>query len=394
MNLVFVHDHKLRLIAGKYYTVGGLRDSIMTRYLNWFDHLTIMCRSINQQNYDSQLFEIKDSRITVKPVSNGSLILSKRSLQLMEDEIKHADGLVVKLHSVIAEYAIHYARKYNIPYLIEVVGCPWDAYWNHGLTGKLIAPLMTAITKFELKRAPLAIYVTKHFLEERYPCGGNWIDCSDVELQDFSFNVIEKRLEKINSYSDNKILTFGTLAQIDVKYKGQELVIEAISKLKKIGKIFKYKLAGSGKEEYLRSIASKLGVLDQIEFCGVLSHEEVFQWLDDIDYYIQPSKQEGLPRAVVEAISRGCPVICSDAGGMSELIQKDYIFKKGSVEGIVNLFNKINVPVMKQQAEHNFETARNYEKNYLDNKRNQFYEKFASICKNNLNKLLDSHITK
>ena len=166
MKLVFAHDHKLRLIDGKYYTVGGLRDSITDRYMEYFDSLTIFCRAIEKQPYDTQLFELKNPKIKVKPVSNGSLILSQSALRMMEEEIKNADALIVKLHSKIAEYAIKYARKYKIPYLVEVVGCPWDAYWNHSIKGKIVAPMMTLSTKKEVKRAPYAVYVTKEFLEK------------------------------------------------------------------------------------------------------------------------------------------------------------------------------------------------------------------------------------
>lgn len=381
MKLVFAHDHKLRKINDKYYTVGGLRDSITDRYMEFFDELTIFCRAIDKQPFDTQLFEIKNPNITVKPVSNGSLILSKNSKKIMENEIKNADALIVKLHSKIAEHAIHFARKYNIPYLVESVGCPWDAYWNHSLKGKLVAPFMTLSTKRELKRAPFAVYVTKEFLERRYPCDGKWIDCSDVELQEMDETILERRLERIDSRKDEKIV-LGTLAQVDVLYKGQEYVIEALGRLKKKGIIFKYKLAGSGSYEYLKKIAEENDVLEEIEFCGVLSHDQVFEWLDNIDFYIQPSKQEGLPRSMIEAVSRACPAAGSTAGGMGELVDNKYIFRKGNVDDIVCLLEKINSEDMKKQAKENFMTAQNYKKDVLDKKRYQFYSEFAEYCRN------------
>lgn len=380
MKLVFAHDHKLRLINGKYYTVGGLRDSITDRYMEYFDSLTIFCRAIEKQPYDTQLFELKNPHINVKPVSNGSLILSKDVLNTMEEEIKISDGLIVKLHSRVAEYAIRYARKYNIPYLVEVVGCPWDAYWNHSLKGKLVAPMMTLSTKKEVKRAPYAVYVTKYFLEKRYPCNGCWIDCSDVELQSLDKEVLLRRLNRIKNMGEQ--FTIGTLAQVDVKYKGQEYVIHAIAELKKKGKIIKYKLAGSGNKEYLLSVAKKYKVTDQIEFCGVLSHDQVFEWLDNIDFYIQPSKQEGLPRSMIEAISRACPAAGSTVGGIGELISDKYLFKKGSVKEIVDILTSITRESMHEQAIINFQTAQNYEKKSLDKKRAAFYKVFAEQCKN------------
>ena len=379
MKLVFAHDHKLRLIDGKYYTVGGLRDSITDRYMEYFDSLTIFCRAIEKQPYDTQLFELRNPEITVKPVSNGSLMISKKALKRMEDEIKNADGLIVKLHSKIAEHAIKYARKYNVPYLVEVVGCPWDAYWNHSLKGKLVAPIMTLSTKREVKRAPYAVYVTKEFLEKRYPCNGQWIDCSDVELQNMNEEILSKRLDKIQKMNGQMIL--GTLAQVDVKYKGQEYVIRAIAELKEKGKIFKYKLAGSGSNEYLLNIAKRYNVTDQVEFWGVLSHDQVFNWLDEIDFYIQPSKQEGLPRAMIEAISRACPAAGSTAGGMGELVSDKYIFHKAKVKEIVSILDNLTKEDMASEACANFETAKNYKKEVLDSKRKDFYGAFAIKCR-------------
>lgn len=383
MKLVFAHDHKLRKIDGKYYTLGGLRDSITNRYMEFFDELTIFCRAIEKQPYDTQLFELKNPAITVKPVSDGSLILSRNVKQMMEKEIKDADGLIVKLHSKIAEQAIFYARKHNVPYLVECVGCPWDAYWNHSLKGKFVAPLMMLSTKRELRRTPYAVYVTKEFLERRYPCNGKWIDCSDVELQDTDESVLRRRIEKIEHMTDVTVL--GTLAQVDVLYKGQEYVIRALAELKREGKIFRYRLAGSGSNEYLKKIAEKYGVTDQVEFCGVLSHDEVFTWLDDIDFYIQPSKQEGLPRAMIEAISRACPAAGSNVGGIGELVDNDYIFKKGNVNNIVSILRNLDKEKLETQANKNFVRAQNYKKNYLDSKRKAFYKNFAEECEKNNN---------
>lgn len=384
MKLVFAHDHKLRKIDGKYYTVGGLRDSITKRYMEFFDKMVIFCRAIEKQPYDTQLFELKNPAITVKPVSDGTLILSRSAKKLMENEIKNADGLIVKLHSKIAEQAIFYARKYNIPYLIELVGCPWDAYWNHSIKGKFVAPFMTLSTRREIKRAPFVIYVTKEFLEKRYPCNGKWIYCSDVELQEMDENILEKRIKKIEHM--NKTIILGTLAQMDVLYKGQEYVIRALADLKKRGKIFKYRLAGSGNTEYLKKIAQKYNVIEQVEFCGVISHDDVFSWLDEIDFYIQPSKQEGLPRAMIEAISRACPAAGSTAGGISELVSSQFVFKKGDVGDIVKILDNISKDSLKKQAKDNFIRAHDYRKDYLDKKRRDFYRIFAYECEKKKNK--------
>ena len=80
----------------------------------------------------------------------------------------------------------------------------------------------------------------------------------------------------------------GTTAAIDVKYKGQENVIKAIAILKKQGITnIEYELVGNGNSDYLKKIAIDFGVEDSIHFLGGMPHDEVFNWLDKIDIYIQ-----------------------------------------------------------------------------------------------------------
>ena len=51
--------------------------------------------------------------------------------------------------------------------------------------------------------------------------------------------------------------------------------------------------------------AKKMNVSNFIQFDGTLpSGQKVYDWLDEVDIYLQPSFQEGLPRALIEAMSR------------------------------------------------------------------------------------------
>ncbi len=51
-----------------------------------------------------------------------------------------------------------------------------------------------------------------------------------------------------------------------------------------------------------------MGLENQIKLLGPLSHDEIFEWLDSIDIYIQPSLLEGLPRALWRQWLVGCLV--------------------------------------------------------------------------------------
>lgn len=96
-----------------------------------------------------------------------------------------------------------------------------------------------------------------------------------------------------------------------------------------------------------------------------------------MDIYVQPSLQEGLPRAVIEAMSRGCPVIGSTTGGIPELIASECVFKRKSKSSFIAVMSKIDKNFLLRNAKQNFEKAEEYEKDYLDEKRSKFYENFA-----------------
>ena len=87
---------------------------------------------------------------------------------------------------------------------------------------------------------------------------------------------------------------------------------------------------GNGNPDRLKRVASECGVGDNIKFLGSLSRTMVMQELDSCDVYIQPSLQEGLPRSVIEAMSRGCPVLGANTAGIPELIAPECIFKRAN----------------------------------------------------------------
>ena len=81
--------------------------------------------------------------------------------------------------------------------MIELVGCAWDSFWNHGLAGKILAPYLFMRTKREVKRAPFVVYVTSEFLQKRYPTRGVNTNISNVKLNKQNPEDLARRIEKI-----------------------------------------------------------------------------------------------------------------------------------------------------------------------------------------------------
>lgn len=240
---------------------------------------------------------------------------------------------------------------------------------------------MWSACKQAVKRADNVLYVTKEFLQKRYPTKGNSISCSDVVLKDFDNDTITQRIERIKKQNENKI-KLCTVANVELKYKGQEYVMKAMKELEKRNIDSEYYLVGGGNNQRLKEIAKQLGLQDKIFFVGSLPHNKVFDILDDIDVYIQPSFQEGLPRSLIEAMSRGCPAIGFKTGGIPELLQKDFILNKKDYKGIANKVQELlNKEKRMGISKENFETAKNFKEEILEKTRKEFYKniKFQNI---------------
>lgn len=387
MKLLFVYDMRVYENQGSYYTT-SITQEVIDRYrsicgtLSWCTCIIpnsdeTFCRRFNQINRNSVSMCSLDKINTI----SGLLRSRKENNRILEQAVKNHDLLIIRLPSMIGVRAVRLAEKHHKTYMVELVSCTWDALWNHSIKGKLIAPYFWLLIRNTMKRVPLAMYVTNRFLQKRYPCGGVSIGCSDVSLPEPDPEKLKRRWERIEKaeQSGNPV-RLGTLAAVNVRYKGQQYVIAAMGKLKQQGIHVEYELAGSGDQTYLLSVAKKWGVEGQVHFLGSMPHEKVFSWFEDLDIYIQPSKQEGLPRAVVEAMSCACPVMGARTGGIPELIAPRMVFKAGRTAQICRILYEMTAGELKKQAELNFHTAMEYEKERLDSRRQHFYERFHAAA--------------
>lgn len=376
---------------GNWYTDSNFNNNIWKRYRSYCDELVVILRKEDKiYNEDiSSRFNIVDTDLMtlvavpdiMRPVKRFfDLRLRKKIDDIIKKEVLKCDKAIIRsATNFYSETVLKYCIKYRKPYLIEVTGFAFDGLWYHSLKGKIIAPYKEFYSKKHLRNADYALYVTNDALQKRYPCSGKSIGCSDVELDDINTQVLKKRLKKIDSISKKSKIIIGTAANLDLEFKGQLYIVGALSKLKQEGITnIKYSLIGAGSGQAIKDMAKKFGVEHQIEICGSLPHEEVWQWYDSLDIYVHPSKIEGLCRSIVEAMSRACPVIASDVGGNYELINKKWLFKKGKVNEIASLLKgMMNIDEMRQAAKENFETAKKYDRDLLDEKRDEFYTNFT-----------------
>ena len=124
----------------------------------------------------------------------------------------------------------------------------------------------------------------------------------------------EEKRESLNlEKEDVMLLSVGELS----KRKNHEVVIRAMARLR-IPQL-KYFICGTGMlKEYLISLTDKLDLQKQVFLLGY--RDDISELCQAADLYILPSKQEGLPVALMEAVACKTPVVCSDIRGNRDLI--------------------------------------------------------------------------
>ena len=141
-------------------------------------------------------------------------------------------------------------------------------------------------------------------------------DHAQVEMLRKKYNIAD---------SDKVIVTVSRLVQ----GKGQDKVIEALCTVREQHRNFKYVIAGEGSyEKVLRELVKSKGLEDKIVFAGAVQHEDVWNFYDLCDIFAMvnrtiPEKEniEGLPNVLMEAASRGKPIITGTDGGSEEAVE-------------------------------------------------------------------------
>lgn len=382
MNICFISDHPFCERDGKFYSGGGVPADMLYRYVREDSQLIVVGRRTEKQN--TTLSSIPNS--TFHLLENYSkpwdLYLKRGKLRNeFREIIKQADGVVIRVPSGFAKIVLPICRELEIPCAIEVCGSAFDSLWNYGnLAGKLLAPFSERSCRTTVKAADYVLYVSQKDLQEEYPHkeGAVTVACSNVALDsDIKGDVLERRHRKIDEFQKNSY-TIGQIGNLSVKYKGYSVALKALKIVNAAGYDVRYEIVGGGDANEVIKEAKKLKIDEKVVIRGRMKHEEIPMFLQNIDVYVHPSFQEGVPRAVVEAMSYAVPCIASKAGGTGELLPEEWIHKPGDYRKLAADILRLlgDKRRLKDAATANFEKAREYYPDVLNTRRTNYYDLF------------------
>ena len=363
----------------KIWTTSSFKYEFWLRYLASFDQVTVVARiqDVDKQQAAWQRADGKAVCFFALPYYIGLASMCyqlPRLIKRLREAVKLDGAFILRVPSQTAMLMTRLMPS-KTPYALEVIGDPYDVF-SAGVGNKITAPILRTISTWTLKKqcqnAAAVSYVTKHYLQQRYPAASESVSAhySSIVLEDRHFSTEPKQF---NSPA-RKLLFVGSVEQL---YKAPEVLVAAFAKLATQDPSYQLTMLGGGKHlGLLKAQATKLNVINNIHFVGEVSSQAVAGYLDNADIFVLPSRTEGLPRAMIEAMAKGLPCVGSDAGGIPELIEKPFCAPAGEInelfDVLMNLSN--NVDLLNQQAMRNFVKADEYRLDKLTQRRNAYYQ--------------------
>jgi len=113
-------------------------------------------------------------------------------------------------------------------------------------------------------------------------------------------------------------------------YKNQWVVVKAISALRDVGYNIHLKLVGGGKGTAQKLLINSLKKYDPrgefVEITEFVQHSQIADFLQAADIFIFASSCENMPVTLIEGMTSGLPIACSDRGPMPEVLQDGGVY--------------------------------------------------------------------
>ena len=390
LRVLLVGDRRFVEADNAVYTEGPMGAETGACYLKQFDTVTVAGRRGNVAEFRPERLNLmRAGGLDVAFLSDISGVGRRlRNLARVRRELLtlfgQTDCVIARMPTELGREAAALALATGKPLAINIGGCVLDGLRTHGsLAGRIYAPIAYQRMRSVVRRARWVHYVTKDFLQARYPAadGAHTIACSGVDIREVPLNLLETRLEAIDK--EGKVLTFGSISSLYGRFKGIQHALAALQRAAPRLPPFRFRILGGGNQTPWRELAMRHGLADRVIFDGTLpAGEPVRQWLDGIDIYLQPSLREGLPRALIEAMSRACPAVASNVAGIPELLPQEFMHTPGDVARLAELVERVAVPSIRaDMATRNWKRAQDFTLPRLEKIRGEFWGAFRDSVK-------------
>lgn len=214
--------------------------------------------------------------------------------------------------------------KQRTPYVLHAHGGKYHEFYQR-------APALVKMRiDWMLRSADGLIVLSEHWREFYKRLMGSctrplWVMPNPVELPEHWQPIQSETLH---------LLFLGRMGE----HKGVDRVLQAVVRLpQSLRERVRLSMAGDGDVDAVRRLAAELGLQTQVDIRNWIVGEEKERWLRETNAFILPSRAEGLPMAMLEAMAYGKALIVSPVGGIPEFVsdgQEGFLVPPDDIEAI------------------------------------------------------------
>ena len=375
---------------GKYWCPTIYEYSFFERYLQVFDEIVVASR-VKLSSYEEVkgFLRCDGPRMAIVdlPDMHGMSAYIRKLFPFAKASklaIEGADCAIIRLPSMPASMVLHYYKKQKKKYALEVVVDPEEAYASN----KIAQVLFTRLLRKQCLEADGVSYVTRDYLQKKYPSylKTNSDDGKHFESYYSTIRLKESFFALPKKYENRKQFTIiHTANNMNNNVKGHKELLEAVDRVVRQGYDVLVRFVGDGllRNSFERKM-KELGLEKRVTFVGRLSgSNEVRKELLNADFLVFPTKAEGLPRTIIEAMAVGLPCISTPVAGIPELLEAEDMIEPQNIEGFAKRITEFitNPKLMEDKSIRNIAKAREYSEEVLSKRRNAFYKELKEKAK-------------
>ncbi|MFM0019634.1 glycosyltransferase [Paraburkholderia azotifigens] len=293
--------------------------------------------------------------------------------------IRRSDLLILRFPGNLSLLAMLLCRASGRPFSTEIVADPAD-YFSDSASRH---PLRHAArwvhcwaTRHAVRYGRTVRYVTDHALQTAYPprTQARSFGFSDVYLPDDAFDF---RDSGPSTYDDTDVFHIVNVAMMHNESKGHEILLRAVAALRERALNIELTLVGDGAlRAGFERLAVRLGLGDVIRFAGALNGDDVLRTVSRHELFVLPSLQEGMPRALLEAMAVGVPVIATHVGGIAEVLESASLVPPDDIEALTERIASFvtDAQLREQQKQRQRESVRRFRYTELQAQYSRYFE--------------------
>lgn len=352
-----------------------------TRFLDVFDEVRVLARVVPVAAALPGAKLVSGCNVTVEPLPNycgiPQYVSSYRALRrIARTCVLKAEAIFLLQPCIIGDLICKLLPS-DRPFGLGVCGDPYEVFapasTNHPLRWVLRWHFSRQLRR-ECELACACSYVTRDALQARYPprAGAFSTHYSSIDLTPDA--IADAPLESVRLSGQFHLLNVGSF---DAWYKGPDTLLHALTVCCNAGLDLRLTFIGEGRHRpEVEKLAETLGVSSRVRFLGQLPFSAAVRAeLDTADLFVLPSRTEGLPKALIEAMARGLPCIASAVGGVPELLSKEDLVVPNDPAALADRIMQVIADPERRLAmsAHNLLVAREYRSDILRQRRIEFY---------------------